>query len=109
MRRKDKEKLIVFGLIGKTVHKPHNHLLRHKVIPCAHEHANPPDWRDDQETHGKPEPKRFAASPRDEATYDRLQNVKKYHKNDNPCFFVHITIQLALFMLFLTMTCDNDH
>lgn len=88
MRRKDKEKLIVFGLIGKTVHKPHNHLLRHKVIPCAHEHANPAEGRDDEETHGKPEPKRLATAAGDEATCNRLQNVKEHYKAGDEYFLL---------------------
>jgi hypothetical protein len=36
--------------------------LGHKVIPCAHKHTNPPEWRYDEETNGKPEPKRFATA-----------------------------------------------
>ena len=78
----------------------YNYESGHKVILRAHEHTNPPDRRYDEKTNGKPEPKRFATASGNQTTRYSLQDVKEYHENDDPSFFVHIIIQLVLFIFF---------
>ena len=57
--------------------------LRHSVVACAHQHADPAKRRDDEETHAKPKPERLATAAGDHSACVGLDDVGDDYENDD--------------------------